>query len=105
MYFDPRITVSPNEISKPVGSVVPPNWDDYDTSIGYYISYVFTLSNATLGDSGLYLVTVIAVNPNTSILTNSFKMKYLVTKGEQYIKKFTTVLCSYMMISLHACMG
>ena len=82
--FDPRILVSPNEVRKPVLSEPQPNVDDYDTSIRNYLSYVFTLTNVSLEDFGLYLVTVMAVNLNT-LESTTFKRKYWVTtNGEHY---------------------
>lgn len=82
--FDPRILVNPNEVRKPVLSESQPNVDDYDISIRNYLSYVFTLTNVSLEDFGLYLVTVMAINLNT-LEPTTFKRKYWVTtNGEHY---------------------
>ena len=83
--YDSRILVSPNEVRMPVlpGILIPPSSvvnNDYNLKIGHNLSYVFTLSNATLEDSGLYLVTVtaMALHPATLVSTN-IERKYSVS--------------------------
>ena len=73
--FDPRILANPNKVTKPETQV---NMNDYYISIKSYISYVFMLTNATLEDTGLYSVTVMALNLN-KLEPASFRRKYLVT--------------------------
>lgn len=68
--FDSRISVSPN-VTRIVLFERPPDYDDYDVKIRNHISYVFTLSTATLEDSGLYLVTVtVILHPDTFATTD-----------------------------------